>query len=178
MIMKLGINSQFVHHYLLSRKTFLTNNGWTAMKRIVLCCALLVCCGGCFLFFGDRLGTGKDISVTIPSRPGKGSPSPNSPEVQEAVQVVANLVVPYGLLQDTNTAPRGEHAIAHFHDQHSHTYCTMYLAGDTLTTFLFEYAQRASPEFKKLSSQVRKDLRSRYGFPRKRESRFPQKIES
>lgn len=148
------------------------------MKGIVLCCALLVCCGGCFLFFGDRLGTGRDVTVTIPSHTGTGRPSPNSPEVQEAVQIVAGLVVPYGLLQDTNTAPRGQQAIAHFQDPYARSYCTVYLTGDTLTAFLFEYGKGASPEFKKLSSRVRKELRSRYGFPRKRDSGFPKKIEN
>jgi hypothetical protein len=139
---------------------------WAAMRAVVICCALLAFSTGCFL--GDRMGTGKEVSVTIPMRVAKSSPSPTSPEVQEAVQIVAKLVVSYGLLRDTNIPPRkAQNAIAYFHDQYTHTYCTIYLNDDTLTTWLYEYGHHASPEFKRLGNQVRRELRSRYGFPRK-----------
>ena len=81
--------------------------------------------------------------------------------------MIAKVVVPYGLIRDTNAA-NGRAVIAAFHDEFRHSGCTVYLSGDTLTASLFKYGHGpASQQFKEMNSQVRKVLRHRYGFPRK-----------
>src|SRR5947207_1984430 len=114
-----------------------------AMKTIVLHCVVLVFCGGCF--FGDKVGTAKSVSVNIPSRNKGTKLSADSREVQEAVHMISELVVPYGLLRDTNAQTDHKADIAYFHDQYSRSWCRVRLEGDTLTTSLFEFGRgRAS----------------------------------
>jgi hypothetical protein len=137
------------------------------MRALLISLALLVCSSGCFLFFGDKVATVKGTSVSLRSKPPKEPLAASAPEVQEAVGMIAHVVVPYGLLRDTNTAS-DKGVVATFHDEFRHSGCTVHVSGDTLTASLFEYGHgSASQQFKEMSSQVRKVLRRRYGFPRK-----------
>jgi len=146
--------------------SYLHNHLFSAMRAILVFSLALTLCAGCF--FGDKVGTGKSVPVNIPSGRKAAALSADSPEVQEAVQLVSDLVVPYGLLRDTNAPPNDATVIAYFHDQYSQSWCRVQFDGDTLTTTLFEYGRgRASSGFRELSSQLRKELRKRYGFPKK-----------
>jgi hypothetical protein len=123
------------------------------MKLLVFSC-LIVLLAGCVW---DRAGVKREFSVSIPA---------GSPDVQGAVQIIGDVVTPYGLLRQPSSSASEGAPIAEFY-RTADMYCRVYLKDQTLTAVLFQYTKgHGSSDFRDMSRSLSDQLSKRYGAKR------------
>ena len=134
---------------------------WAAMKPTLLFCTLVLALTGCSVF-GDRVGSGRAVSLQFAKSAGL---TVGSPEIQEAVQIADTVLAPQGLTRAvTSLAPDANGMIAYYHyTPERPESCGIFLKNDRLNVVFRErYARGSSKEVKRMSTELADKFRNHY----------------
>jgi hypothetical protein len=121
---------------------------------------------GCLL--EDRFGSGRMISVTMPSPDGTRADglTGNEPEVQEALTIIDSVLAPEGLTRDANPSAKDPNGlIAYYHHSPERpSSCGVFIDDHQLNVVFRERQHRdSSPEVRRISASLTERLRARFG---------------